>query len=82
MADPYFGQRRKIVLYASYVLPHYGCWCLRTDGRSLLLSAAAMAMAEKRSLVGEAPQAWRRLTSSTLCSDVEYFEQIVSYSTI
>ena len=30
-----------------------------------LLSAAAMAMAEKRSLVGEAPQAWRRLTSST-----------------
>ena len=66
-------------------LPLSWCSCpssvwLCTDGRSLPLSAVAMA--EKRSLVGEAPQAWRCLTSYTLCPDLTSVKRIVSFSTI
>ena len=59
-ADPCLADNKKSLISTMTFLS-LASVCRRTDGRIPLLSVA---MAEKRSLVGEAPRAWR-LTSST-----------------
>ena len=51
---PIFWPKKKKMPLMSFLSMAVGV-CTCTDGRSLPLSAVAMAMAEKRSLVGEAP---------------------------